>query len=82
MIAWLKWKLARDELAELDRWRIHCSEAQRWFAEFPEVAVALDHVQRAAAGDRTSLIHRVRDEMRRLVAKRLAKRRQPIVTEH
>lgn len=70
MIAWLKWKLAGRELAELERWRIHCGEAQRWFAEFPEVAIALDYVQRSAAGARTGFIQRVRGEMRRIAAKR------------
>lgn len=65
MIAWLKWWLCRDELTELDRWRLSWWEARRWFAEFPDAADALDHMEAEAKGEECDFIDRVRDRMRR-----------------
>lgn len=72
MIGWLRNRAERRrrELAELDRWRAHWSECRRWFAEFPEVALALDYLEQSATDRSTDFIHHVRTEMRRLYALR------------
>lgn len=66
MIAWLRWWLCRRELEELDRWHIACWEAERWFGEFPEVALALEHVRAVAQDQQPDFIDRVRKRMRDL----------------
>lgn len=54
-----------DNLEELHRWRVNAEEARRWLAEFPDVAIALDHVQRCAAGvENPEFIADVRERMR------------------
>lgn len=68
MIRWLVRRLARRELEELERWRVYCDEAERWFAEFPEVALALEHLRKQADGEQVDFINRVREKMRRLRA--------------
>lgn len=68
MIQWLKWWLCRRELEELDRWRIHWSEARQWFGVFPDVGVALDHLHASATGQPSRFTFAVRDDMRRLRA--------------
>lgn len=70
MIGWLKrsiaWAVASAELQELERWRVECSQAERWFSEFPDVVAALDHLKRCARGVENPLfISDVRDAMRR-----------------
>lgn len=56
----------RTDQAELNRWRVNAEEARRWLAEFPDVAIALNHVMRCAAGvENPEFIANVRDAMRR-----------------
>ncbi|SAK98403.1 hypothetical protein AWB80_07511 [Caballeronia pedi] len=54
MIRWLReriaWLVAGQDLAELERWRTSCAEAQRWLSEFPDAFTALGHVRGEAAG--------------------------------
>lgn len=73
MLRWLARRLAGRELAELERWRVYCGEAERWFAEFPEVRVALEHVRLQAEGEPVDFIMRVRGRMRRLRAAAVAR---------
>ena len=51
--------------AELERWRVGHSEAERWLAEFPDVAAALAHLKAKADGSGGTDISRTREEMRR-----------------
>lgn len=64
MFEWLKRLVARRELEELDRWRLECVEARRWFAEFPEVAHALDYLAGFAKGTHGGRIDQAREKMR------------------
>ncbi len=72
MLEWLKWKLARKELAELARWRGSWSYHRRWFAEFDAAATVLDHMQCDVLGEKAeawpmcSIMHE-RDELRKRV---------------
>ncbi len=68
MFEWLKRLVARRELEELDRWRVECVEARRWFAEFPEVAHALDYLARFAKGTDGGRIDQARERMRNMRA--------------
>lgn len=51
MLNWLKRLVAGRELAELDRWRVEFEQAERWLAEFPDVAMALGNIRRSIAGN-------------------------------
>ena len=64
MIKRLKWWIAGKELAELERWRVQWQEHRRWFAEFPSVAAALDHMAAEVDGKPVTAIHAVRDSLR------------------
>ncbi|KVG33856.1 hypothetical protein [Burkholderia diffusa] len=64
MFEWLKRLVARRELEELDRWRVECVEARRWFAEFPEVSHALDYLAGFAKGTHGGRIDQAREKMR------------------
>lgn len=64
MLDWLKWRVAPKEMAELDRWRIQWEEHRRWLAEFPEVAMALDHLRDTAEDKASTPIFVLRGEMR------------------
>lgn len=69
---WLK--QLRADRAEMHRWRVNAEEARRWLAEFPDVAIALDHVMRCAAGvENPAFIADVRQAMRA--------RRAPLATQ-
>ncbi|MBR8248678.1 hypothetical protein [Burkholderia cenocepacia] len=68
MFEWLKRLVARRELEELDRWRVECVEARRWFAEFPEVAHALDYLAGFAKGVHGGRIDQARERMRNMRA--------------
>lgn len=68
MFEWLKRLVARRELEELDRWRVECVEARRWFAEFPEVAHALDYLAGFAKGTHGGRIDQAREKMRSMRA--------------
>ncbi|KVL59268.1 hypothetical protein WT01_15685 [Burkholderia cepacia] len=68
MLEWLKRLVARRELEELDRWRVECVEARRWFAEFPEVAHALDYLSGFAKGTHGGRIDQARERMRNIRA--------------
>lgn len=52
-------------LAELERWRVGWSEADRWLAEFPDVAAAFAHLKAKADGTGGTDIVRTREAMRR-----------------
>ena len=64
MITWLKWLISKQEMQELERWRIQWGEHRRWFAEFPIAAVTLDHMKAILDGEPVSNIHVVRDSCR------------------
>jgi hypothetical protein len=62
--SWIKWRIAKKEMAELEQWRIQWHEHRRWFAEFPEAAAALDHMKANVNGEPVTNIHVVRDSCR------------------
>lgn len=69
MREWLKWLIARKEMAELARWNAQWNEHRRWFAEFPDVAKALDHLKEEVTGDYRCTLRDLRDAMRAAQAK-------------
>ena len=67
MREWLKWLVARKEMAELSRWNVQWNEHRRWLAEFPDAAIALDHLKEEVTGDyqcTTCDLRDLRDAMR------------------
>lgn len=64
MLEWLKWKIARKEMQELEFWRIHWVETRRWLGEFPDAKDALDHMRQSVDGKIHLPIARLRDNMR------------------
>ncbi|WP_175683853.1 hypothetical protein [Burkholderia cenocepacia] len=73
MFEWLKRLVARRELEELDRWRVECVEARRWFGEFPEVSHALDYLAGFAKGTGGGRIDQAREKMRSMRAADVAR---------
>lgn len=80
MREWLKWKIAPEEMAELERWRVEWNEYRAWLAEFELVAMALDNL-RAEVDGKESLdachppgekgpwgVHGLRERMRALAS--------------
>ena len=73
MLEWLKWRLARAEMAELTRWRSSWSYHRRWFAEFDAASTVLDLMQCDVLGEKAeawpmcSIMHE-RDELRKRTA--------------
>ena len=61
MREWLKWLVARKEMAELSRWNVQWNEHRRWLAEFPDAAIALDHLKEEVTGDYQCTIRDLRD---------------------
>jgi len=53
LLDWLKWRLFRDEVLELERWRTGCVEYRRWLVEFPDICYALDNLRRSCVGNET-----------------------------
>ena len=48
---WVKRLVARDEIAELDRWRLWCDEHIKWLShEFPDVGASLSNLRAHAVG--------------------------------
>lgn len=47
----LKWLIAGDEMAEVERWRVRCSEYDRWLAEYPDIALVLRNLHQRASGE-------------------------------
>lgn len=68
MLNWLKWLIAGEEMRELERWRVQWEQHRRWFAEFPDAADALDHMQQEVSGDYRRWIAFLRDDMRERAA--------------
>lgn len=65
MIDWLKRLIARQELDELNRWRMHWWEARQFLGENKDVREALDYLRCSAKGyEKTPFIRDVRDRMR------------------
>lgn len=64
MFNWLKWIIAGRELAELERWRVECGQAERWLAESDDARHALEYVRGMAEGVWCENISWVRDRMR------------------
>jgi hypothetical protein len=64
MIEWLKWRIARREMEELEQWRIEWEEHRRWFAEFKSVAVVLDRMKSEVDGQPVRSVSAVRDSLR------------------
>lgn len=54
MLKWfrnrLKWWIAGDEMAEVERWRIRCMEYDRWLASYPDIALVLQNLRAMAGG--------------------------------
>ena len=46
----LKWLIAGDEMAEVERWRVRCSEYDRWLAAYPDIALVLQNLRGVAQG--------------------------------
>lgn len=46
----LKWLIAGDEMAEVERWRVRCSEYDRWLAEYPDITLVLQNLRGVAQG--------------------------------
>ncbi len=82
LLNWLKWRIAAKDLHELDRWRVEYEILSRWLAEFPDVATALDHLQKGAvgAGGRPSTWD-LRAAMRFAARNRLAPAHQDVLAE-
>lgn len=55
MLKWLrhrlKWWIAADEMAEVERWRIRCREYDRWLASYPDIALVLRNLGAMAEGN-------------------------------
>ena len=64
LLEWLKWQIAKKEMAELDRWRIEWHDHRRWFAEFQVTATAFDHLKARVEGEPVTNISTVRDSCR------------------
>ncbi len=64
LLNWLKWRLAPQEMAELERWHVQWHEHRRWFAEFPVTATAMDHLKAEVDCEPVSNISVVRDSCR------------------
>lgn len=64
MLKWLKWKIAREEMAELERWRVYWHQHRQWLAEFPDVSAALDNLREEALAREPVNISEIRDGMR------------------
>lgn len=76
MLNWLKWKIASKEMAELERWRVYWHQHRQWFAEFPEVAAALDNLHEEALAREPVNISELRDSMRRGLFRAAAQQKQ------
>lgn len=66
MLEFLKWLVARKEMAELERWRVEWHEHRRWLAEFPQVGMALDNMKSEVEGKPKAFISDLRERMRSL----------------
>lgn len=64
MLNWLKWIIAGRELAELERWRVECGQAERWLSESDDARHALEYVRGMAEGVECKSVSWVRDRMR------------------
>lgn len=51
----LKWWIAGDEMAEVERWRVRCSEYDRWLASYPDISLVLQNLRAMASGEPTSM---------------------------
>lgn len=51
LMRWLAWRVAREEMEELTRWRVQWQEYRRWLAEFEEVALSLDNMKAEVQGE-------------------------------
>lgn len=47
---WLKWLIAGNEIAELNRWRVMWHEYRAWLSEFKPVGLALDNLKAEVTG--------------------------------
>lgn len=77
MREWLKWLVARKEMAELSRWNVQWNEHRRWLAEFPDAAMALDHLKEEVTGDYQCTLRCLRDAMRARHAQEAKQGEQP-----
>lgn len=73
MINWIKNLVAGKELAELERWRVGASHAERWLAEFKPAYYAIDYLIAFADGEVSfKRVEEVRDWMRSEAKERAA----------
>lgn len=49
-VEWLKWRIAGDELATLERYRVNLHQVDRWFAAHAEVAEVARWVRQYSEG--------------------------------
>lgn len=66
---WLKWLIARQEMATLERYRAAVQCADRWLAAFPDAVDAISHVKAWGEGNGGETgyehsIEKVRERMR------------------
>lgn len=52
MLNWLKNKLAREELAALERFRAYAAQAGQWLASMPECVEVIDYLWAATLGEK------------------------------
>jgi hypothetical protein len=50
LLNWLKWRIAADELRELERYRTACCEARRWLGRLPMAADVAEWIQHSGNG--------------------------------
>jgi hypothetical protein len=74
MREWLKWLIAGNEMAELERWHVEWHEHRRWLAEFKIVGMALDNMKSEVEGRPKTFITELREKMRNQVEANLAGR--------
>ena len=64
MREWLKWLIARDEMIELERWRVQWEEHRKWMGEFEVARATLDHLKGCVDDRPMNYIHTLRDSFR------------------
>ena len=64
MREWIKWLVAKQEMIELERWRVEWEEHRRWMAEFEVCRATLDHMRASVDGQPVNYIQTLRDSFR------------------
>lgn len=49
----LAWSIAREDLQELERWRVYHRQYRQWLAEFKPIGMVLDNLEMEVKGGRS-----------------------------